>query len=194
MGAYDLGPLYSPPTQRGLIQMPGALGGANWTGAALDRSTNILYIPSLSKPYLVKVVPPGPGESDVSYWFELTRWLGLPNGLPFWKPPYGRVTAIDLDTGEHVWQVPLGEGPRNHPALRDLDLPRLGWPNRGVPLLVGDLLSVGQFPNHFSHIASLVGGGVTELVHEEMYRSIRASMLSTRPAESWCGRWSCRRT
>ena len=194
VGAYDLGPLYSPPTQRGLIQMPGALGGANWTGAALDRSTNILYIPSLSKPYLVKVVPPGPGESDVSYWFELTRWLGLPNGLPFWKPPYGRVTAIDLDTGEHVWQVPLGEGPRNHPALRDLDLPRLGWPNRGVPLLVGDLLSVGQFPNHFSHIASLVGGGVTELAHEEMYRSIRASMLSTRPAESWCGRWSCRRT
>ena len=110
VGAYDLGPLYSPPTERGLIQMPGAIGGANWTGAALDRSTNILYIPSLSRPYLVKVVPPGPGESDVSYWFDVTRWLGLPNGLPFWKPPYGRVTAIDLDTGEHVWQVPLGEG------------------------------------------------------------------------------------
>ena len=81
VGAYDLGPLYSPPTQRGLIQMPGALGGANCTGAALDRSTNILYIPSLSKPYLVKVVPPGPGESDVSYWFELTRWLGLPERI-----------------------------------------------------------------------------------------------------------------
>ncbi|HSF16203.1 MAG TPA: pyrroloquinoline quinone-dependent dehydrogenase [Vicinamibacteria bacterium] len=168
--SYDVGPLYTPPTQRGLIQMPGAIGGANWTGAAFDRSTNILYIPSISRPYLVKLVPPDPGASDVSYWFDVTRWLGLPNGLPFWKPPYGRITAIDLDTGEHVWQVPLGEGPRDHAALRNLNLPRLGWPNRGAPLLVGDLLFIGQFPNHFTHVAALVGGGVTDEAQEEMYR------------------------
>lgn len=168
--AYDIGPMYTPPTERGVIQMPGALGGANWTGAALDTSTNVLYIPSLTRPYLVKVVPPGPGESDVRYRFDVSRWLGLQNGLPFWKPPYGRITAIDLDTGDHVWQVPLGKGPTNHPALRDLNLPRLGWPNRGAPLLVGDLLFIGQFPNHFSHMASLVGGGMADEGSEEMYR------------------------
>ena len=49
------------------------------------------------------------------------------NGLPLTKPPYGRITAIDLDTGEHVWMSPVGQGPVNHRALRDLDLPAMGW-------------------------------------------------------------------
>lgn len=60
------------------------------------------------------------------------------------KPPYGRITAIDLGTGEHLWQQPLGEGPRNHSAIRDLNLPRLGWWHRGAPLLTKTLLFVGQ--------------------------------------------------
>ena len=49
-----------------------------------------------------------------------------PRGLPLVKPPYKRVTAIDLNTGEHVWMAPHGDGPRNHPALRHLNLPALG--------------------------------------------------------------------
>jgi quinoprotein glucose dehydrogenase len=52
-----------------------------------------------------------------------------PNGLPINKPPYGTLTAIDMNTGEHLWQVPVGDLPnvRFHPALRGVELPkRLG--------------------------------------------------------------------
>jgi len=62
------------------------------------------------------------------------------DGLPLTRPPYGRVTAIDLDTGEHLWMSPVGEGPVNHPALRDLDLPPLGWVDRSFPLATGTVL------------------------------------------------------
>ena len=72
-----------------------------------------------------------------------------PQGLPLVKPPWVRVTAIDLNQGEIVWQVPLGEGPRDHPALAGLDLPRLGtWPvgslAPGWPLVTKTLLIVLQ--------------------------------------------------
>ena len=50
-----------------------------------------------------------------------------PQGLPLTKPPYGRITAIDMRTGDHLWMRALGSGPVNHPALQGLDLPDLGW-------------------------------------------------------------------
>ena len=56
------------------------------------------------------------------------------------KPPYGRVTAIDLNTGEHLWMSPVGRGPVNHPALRGLDLPPLGWFDRSFPLATETVL------------------------------------------------------
>src|SRR5690606_35833491 len=67
-----------------------------------------------------------------------------PEGLPLFKPPYSRVTAIDLNTGEHLWMAPLGNGDhiRNHPKLKDLDLPPLGGEGRGAPLLTKTLLIV----------------------------------------------------
>ena len=70
--------------------------------------------------------------------------MGGPRGLPLFKPPYGRITAYDMNAGEIAWQVANGEGPRNHPALRDLDLPRLGNPGRGAPLLTKTLLFIGE--------------------------------------------------
>ena len=60
------------------------------------------------------------------------------------KPPWGRITAIDLNTGEHIWMVPNGEGPRDHEALQGLDLPRLGVPGRPAPLLTKTLLFIGE--------------------------------------------------
>ena len=49
-----------------------------------------------------------------------------PQGLPLFKPPYTRVTAIDLNKGEFLWQVPFGDGPRDHPAIKHLNLGPLG--------------------------------------------------------------------
>jgi quinoprotein glucose dehydrogenase len=52
-----------------------------------------------------------------------------PEGLPLLKPPYGRITAINMDSGEFVWQIAHGDTPdyiRNHPALKGLNIPRTG--------------------------------------------------------------------
>ena len=67
-----------------------------------------------------------------------------PGGLPLVKPPYGRITAIDLNSGEHVWVAPNGDGPRNHPRLRHLNLPPLGQQGRAAPLLTKTLLFIGE--------------------------------------------------
>ena len=67
-----------------------------------------------------------------------------PRGLPLVKPPYGRVTAIDLNTGEHAWMVANGDGPRNHPALKALNLPPLGQAVRSTAIATKTLLFVTE--------------------------------------------------
>jgi len=68
------------------------------------------------------------------------------DGLPILKPPYGTISAINLDRGEIVWQVPHGDTPdivRNHPALKGLTIPRTGQvPTGGVGLMVTKTLVV----------------------------------------------------
>ncbi|MYF03627.1 MAG: PQQ-binding-like beta-propeller repeat protein [Holophagales bacterium] len=67
--------------------------------------------------------------------FRYVDALGLlegPRGLPLVKPPYSRITAIDLNTGEHLWQVAHGPGPKDHPAIAHLDLPDLGSASHGI--------------------------------------------------------------
>jgi quinoprotein glucose dehydrogenase len=70
--------------------------------------------------------------------------MPLVEGLPIVKPPYGRITAIDMNTGEQVWMKANGDGPRNHPLLKDLNLPPLGIPGRPAPLLTKTLLFLGE--------------------------------------------------
>ncbi|OUX23967.1 MAG: hypothetical protein CBE16_13660 [Rhodospirillaceae bacterium TMED256] len=71
------------------------------------------------------LVAPPEGTSDWPYTITMDTKIG-PFGLPLLKPPYRRITAIDLNTGEHVWQIPFGKGPADHPMLEHLDLPPLG--------------------------------------------------------------------
>jgi glucose dehydrogenase len=75
---------------------------------------------------------------------EETLYPEGPRGLPLTKPPYGRITAINMNTGEHVWMAPNGDGPRNHPLLKDLHLPPLGQPGRAAPLLTKTALFLGE--------------------------------------------------
>jgi quinoprotein glucose dehydrogenase len=67
----------------------------------------------------------------------LTAKLLTMDGLPIFKPPYSRVTAIDMNTGEHRWMAAIGNGPRNHPLLKGIAVPPLGEPfQAGVSALV----------------------------------------------------------
>jgi len=150
---YQTGPIYTPPSlrntepggKRGTLFLPGWVGGANWTGAALDPESGILYVPSVTAPFVGALVK-SPSNDGHLYRrpSEPTLYLDGPRGLPLTKPPYGRITAIDLTRGEHLWMVPNGDGPRDHPALRDLRLPPLGQPGRAAPLLTRSLLFLGE--------------------------------------------------
>ncbi|HVS13164.1 MAG TPA: pyrroloquinoline quinone-dependent dehydrogenase [Thermoanaerobaculia bacterium] len=142
---YDWGPLYTPPSLKGVISMPGWGGGANWWGAAFDPETGVLYIPSGTSPIVIALMEPDPARSSFRYMRGGDRGFAGPQGLPLTKPPYGRITAIDLDTGEHVWTKPHGDGPRQQ--VIDLGLPDpgpLGSFSATGPVLTETLLLVGQ--------------------------------------------------
>ena len=143
LSLYDHGPLFTPPSERGMVLVPGAGGGANWAGAAFDPDTGRLFVPSLTAPNVVTLSPPHAGLIKDRYVGRLQGLRG-PHGLPLFKPPFGRLTAIDLTTGEHLWMVPVGEGPRHHPLLEPLQLGRLGWDRRSFPLATRTLLFVAQ--------------------------------------------------
>ena len=132
---FRLGPLFTPPVLRvdggrqGTIQRPHIAGGASWTGAAV-----------------LKYYTPEPAEGGNLRFtqgaFDSGTQPALPQGLPLLKPPYSRMTAIDLNAGEHAWMQPNGDGDRyrNHPALRDLNLPPLGGEGHAGPVLTKTLL------------------------------------------------------
>ena len=142
---FRLGPLYTPQTLRGTIMRPAVAGGANWSGAAVDPETGYLYVPSANAHSTIQLTAPEPDEPATLRYIRRSTAAGpvMPRGLPLWKPPYTRMTAIDMNTGEHAWMVPTGRGDRirNHPLLRDLDLPPLGGDaGRSGPLLTRTLL------------------------------------------------------
>ncbi|MEE2778451.1 MAG: PQQ-binding-like beta-propeller repeat protein [Acidobacteriota bacterium] len=130
---YVLGPIFTPLIvageggKRGTLVVPGAAGGANWPGASVDPQSGYLYVESQTRPVPMALVEPDAARSD---WQLVIDYPGYenPQGLPLLKPPYRRITAIDLRTGEHAWQIPHGDGPRNHPAIKHLDLGPLGSP------------------------------------------------------------------
>lgn len=129
---YRMAGLYAPPSLQGTVAMPGIIGGAAWGGGAFDPTTGVIFIKSTNQPGLMKVAAVENRTADVnaSYTLDLGAASSLTvqvgddstPPLPINKPPYGTLTAIDLGTGEHRWQVPLGDSPavREHPMLRGL--------------------------------------------------------------------------
>ena len=137
---FTLGPLFTPPATEGTIQRPGTTGGGNWSGAAVDPETGMLYVPSRQGWSVNRVVPPEPElKSNLRYVQRARGSPTMPGGLPLFKPPYSRMTAIDMNTGAHAWMVPTGDGNgvRDLPLLKPLTLPPVG----GDSTLSGPLLT-----------------------------------------------------
>jgi quinoprotein glucose dehydrogenase len=149
--------------------VPRTSGGANWGGGSLDQETNYLYLFS-STQVSTRGLVQDPKRSDMD-WIEgtatstssasasssgaaATRGEGgeavggiSVQGLPLVKPPWGRITAIDLNKGEIAWQVPHGDtadNVRNHPLLKGLSIPRTGRPGRLGVLTTKSLVIAGE--------------------------------------------------
>ena len=165
---YRLGPMFTPPVvsrPEGPIATLGlgaGSGGTNWPGGGYDPETHILYVPSRTGFYSWELIPsPGPEVSDMRY-VKGTAKHGVGHGglrdlnvrgLPLVKPPYGRLSAIDLDRGDILWQRPHGDTPdpvKNHPALAGLEIPRTGEPCTHLigPLVTGTLVVMGECGFH----------------------------------------------
>ncbi len=121
---YRAGPLFTPPSLEGSIVVPGNIGGANFGGGAFDPETGVIYIKATNAANLARVAKPQPGQADADYWQTGSANISV-SGIPLLKPPYGTLTAIDLNSGNHVWQVPIGDTPnvRNNPILKGVALP-----------------------------------------------------------------------
>ena len=141
---YSSGPLYTPPAPGDNIIRPGWSGGANWWGAAFDPDTQRLFVPSWAHFSTVNISPPEASDSDLMI-RPRVRDLSGPRGLPLFKPPYSQLVAFDMNKGEKLWHVPVGEGPRDHADLQGLELPPMGnFEKLGGPLLTKTLLFIGQ--------------------------------------------------
>ena len=168
---YKLGSLYTPfvesqwPGPLATIMMPASAGGANWPGGALDPETNIMYVYSITETRAYGLVPGDPAKTDMRMVRGEARNPASPaaaaaggrsedgsgtvsiRGLPLVKPPYARITALDLNKGDLVWQVPHGETPdsiKNHPALKGVTIPRTGRIGRIGVLATKTLLIAGE--------------------------------------------------
>jgi glucose dehydrogenase len=150
---YRLGPLYAPPSlaaatdgTKGTLTAPVSTGGANWEGGAIDPQTGFLYVPSAGSIELLSLVN-DPKVSTVAFIQGISRAPRVMNTLPVVKPPWGRITAIDMNSGNHLWWRANADTPKDiatHPKLKDVSLPRTGIPTRAGLLLTKTLLFAGE--------------------------------------------------
>jgi quinoprotein glucose dehydrogenase len=146
---FRIGPIFTPPSlanasdgTSGTLTLPNATGGANWEGGAFDPETNVLYVGSFTNPSIFALAPP-PEPTDITYIAGGGAQLPWLQGLPLIKPPWGRITAFDMNKGELLWQIPNGPTPKavaENPALKGLDIPPTGTATRPVTLVTKTLL------------------------------------------------------
>ena len=171
---YKIGPIFTPPVASkwegplSTLMLPSLGGGTNWPGGSFDPETGILYVFSATTVGQAGLLVSDGKRSDMSYIMGTAPnpaapppgtggagggapegGLGGPNvqGLPLVKPPWGRITAIDLNKGEFVWQIAHGATPdavRNHPALKGLDIPRTGQSGHVGTLVTKTLVIAGE--------------------------------------------------
>jgi quinoprotein glucose dehydrogenase len=178
---YKLGPIFTPPVLSkpdgpiATLAMSGFGGGTNWPGGSYDPETHVVYVFSQRTLVPMGIVKLDPSRSDMGYGLgKAAGETGAPaplnvQGLPMIKPPYGSLSAIDLNKGEILWQVAHGETPdnvRNHTALKGLTIPRTGQPGVVGTLVTRTVLVAGE-------------GGLTTLPNGQRGAMLRAYNKAT---------------
>ena len=150
MGQYRYEGIYTPPTLEGSIQYPHTAGGINWAGVALDPKSGVMITSQTHVAMVAQLVPRNEFDKidsrSVYYPNEAYPMKGTPYGVkrfplfsrfgaPCNEPPWGSLTAVDLKSGETLWQVPLG-------TTRD-QAPFPLWLKLGTPSFGGGLITAG---------------------------------------------------
>lgn len=146
---YRIGPLFTPPSQvapgnKGTIAVPASQGGANWESGAADPETGFFYVGSHTRPSLYVLDKSNQSDMDL-----VLSGAAVPRvqGLPLLKPPYGRITAYNMNKGDIAWQIANGETPdaiKNNAALKGLNIPKTGSVSRAGLLVTKTLLFAGE--------------------------------------------------
>ena len=155
---HRIGPIFTPPTVSdpngpfGMLMLPSAAGGTSWPGGSVDPETGIAYLYSFTNVTVLGLIN-DPERSDMNYIRGRAREIDAADaalnvdGIPIVKPPWGRITAIDLNRGEILWQIPHGETPdniRNHPLLAGVTIPRTGRVGRVGTVITTTLVIAGE--------------------------------------------------
>ena len=151
------GPIFTPPSivsnepggNQGTLTLPGSWGSANWNTGAFDPETGYYFGFSNDIPrvYRLEATNDSDAGADMPYWSP-NREAPYLDGIPLTKPPWGRITAIDMNSGEHIWQIANGDSLSDHPDLDELDLPTLGIASRPAALVTSSLLFIGEGSNN----------------------------------------------
>ena len=166
---YKIGPLFTPPVLSkaggplGTLDIGCCQGGTNWPGGSYDPETHVIYVYAKTEMTSLGLTPPQSGKSDMNFIRGTAAFEVNPppapegaaaansaltiQGLPLFKPPYGTITAINLDRGEIVWQIAHGETPdnvRNNPALKGLTIPRTGRAGQIGTITTSTLVIAGE--------------------------------------------------
>lgn len=129
---------FEPPSLQGTVVIPGFHGGANWSGACFDPTNGVLYVNSTNEPNIIALQATGDAQQPYTH-RGYAKFVDQ-EGYPAIKPPWGLLNAIDLRSGEFLWQVPLGE----FEALTARGISQTGTPNFGGAIVTaGGLVFIG---------------------------------------------------
>ena len=148
------GGAFEPPSLGGTLVVPGFHGGANWSGACFDPTSNLLYVNANELPNLLTLVESRP---NARHRYSITgyhRFLD-DEGYPAITPPWGTLTALDLARGTIAWQRVLGE----YPELSERGLPPTGTHNFGGSIVTaGGLVFIGATADERFHAFDAASG------------------------------------
>lgn len=176
------GPIFTPPSivsdepggNQGTLTLPGSWGSANWNTGAFDPETGYYYGFANDIPRVYRLEATTEPDADMPYWSP-NREAPYLDGIPLTKPPWSRITAIDMNSGEHIWQIANGDSLSEHPDLDELDLPTLGIASRPAALVTSTLLFIGEGSNNHGGTQPNMWGtafrAYDKLTGEEVWRT-----------------------
>jgi quinoprotein glucose dehydrogenase len=180
--------IFTPPSLRGTVIFPGNIGGSNWSGVAVDPKRRVAIIPSNRLITVAGLIPRAnveqtrmggtrfdefAAQQGTPYAMHRTHLIG-PDGVPCNAPPWGVLTAIDLQSGATLWERPYGRMGHlsQNPGSAKWGSPNLG----GAMITAGGLIFGGGTLDQSLHAYDIITG--TELWSAQLPAGVHGSPMT----------------